>query len=96
MTYNFFNLVTGVKNQKAESEKLISYIDPASIMKLLGQMQSISQKLFNGNGSNRTEFVINFFDFSVRSHGYCVAFANQLASAGDDNAEVSFEQISKS
>ena len=95
MTYNFFNLVTGVKNQKAESEKFISYIDPASIMKLLGQMQSISQKLFNVNGSNRNEFVINFFDFSVRSNGYCVAFANQLANAGDDQSKQAAEHLFK-
>jgi hypothetical protein len=95
MTYNFFNLVSGVKNQKAESEKLISYIDPTLIMNLLGQMQSISQKLFNGNESNRNEFVITFFDFSVRSNGYCTAFANQLASAGDKQSKQAADHLFK-
>ena len=65
MSYNFYNLLTGVKNEKNNNEKFITYIEPVLILKLIGGMNSLSQKLFNIKDDDKVSFVVNFFDFAL-------------------------------
>ena len=87
MAYNFYNLLTGVKNEKNNNEKFITYIEPILILKLIGGMNSLSQKLFNLKDDDKVSFVLDFFDFSVRANAIICASANDILKSKDKNSE---------
>lgn len=83
MSYNFYNMQSGVKNDPTENSLHKSYINPNLIRNNFGDLPKLSENLFSLNKEDNSVFVINFFDFSVRTSGYLQAYTIKLWDTGE-------------
>jgi len=77
--YQYRNLITKMKNDPPlpNQKNLIFYIEPIKIATLFGQFLSLTQKLFSLKKSDYDDFVIFFFDFSVRAYAILKILADE-------------------
>ena len=68
---------------------LIFYIEPIKIASLFGQFLSLSQKLFSLKKSDYDDFVIFFFDFSVRANAILKTLADEANKEKNTNKDAS-------
>jgi len=86
---------SGIKNDPQDDPMLKSYIDPRLIRQEFGNLTLISQKLFQLDVSKKDEFIIQFFDYSVRTHAFVIAYCHQLGKSGDSVNKVAAEGLFK-
>ena len=89
--YQYRNLITKMKNDPPlpNENNLIFYIEPIKIASLFGQFLSLSQKLFSLKKSDYDDFVIFFFDFSVRANAILKTLADEANKEKNTNKDAS-------
>tara|TARA_B100001057_G_scaffold491760_1_gene582673 strand:- start:1008 stop:1694 length:687 start_codon:yes stop_codon:yes gene_type:complete len=96
MEHNFYNLKSGVKNDPNDNPLFKSFIDPRLILKQFGKLSIISKNLFNLDIDKNDDFIIHFFDYSVRLYAFVLAHCHELGKTGDNLNKVAAEGFFKS
>jgi len=93
--YQYTNIITKKKNDPPlpNQNNFIFYIEPIKIATQFGQFSSLSQKLFSLKKSDYDDFVIFFFDFSVRANAILKTLADEAHKEKNTNKDA--DKLSK-
>ena len=83
------------KNHVTDNEMHKSYLNPISIRNTFGTLTTLGQNLFSLEDDDTTSFVINFFDYSVRTAGFVQAYAIKLGGTGVELDKIAAEGLYK-